>query len=348
MAKRRADQLNRALKEQLAPVYLITGDEPLLVQEACDSIRKAARKEGFSEREIYHTDGNFNWSQLLQSANSLSLFADKKLIEVRLHNGKPGDAGSKAIVEYCQAHPADTLLVIVAPKLEKRVFSSAWVKALDSLGDIVTIWPVSAAQLPHWIDQRLKSVGLQADAQAIDILAAKVEGNLLAAAQEIEKLKLLAPGKVVDSQLMTSVVVDSARYDVFTLADKALHGDARSAVKALNGLRGEGTEPMVILWALTRELRTLYNIKHMVQQGQPFDLAAKQNGIWENRKAIVRQAVNRCKLHQLAMLIRQASLADRTVKGLAAGDVWPILLDLVLGLSGTQSLSAPVQKLALK
>lgn len=348
MAKLRAEQLDKALKSQLAPAYLVTGDEPLLVQESCDKIRRAAQKQGFSEREIYHTDGAFNWSQLLQSANSLSLFAEKKLIEIRLHNGKPGDAGSKAIVEYCQSPPPDTLLLIVSPKLEKRVQSGAWVKALEKLGDLVTIWPVSPAQLPHWIDQRLKAAGLQADAEAVDVLAAKVEGNLLAAAQEVEKLKLLAPGKVIDSHLMTSVVIDSARYDVFGLIDKSLYGDARSAVKALNGLRGEGTEPMVILWALTRELRSLYNIKYAAQQGQPFDLAAKQNGIWESRKAAVRQAVNRLKLNQLALLIRQASLADRTVKGLATGDAWAVLLDMVLGIAGTQTLPPQVQKLALK
>lgn len=347
MAKLRAEQLGKSLS-QLAPAYLVTGDEPLLVQEACDSIRKAAQKNGYTEREIYHTDAAFNWSHLLHSANSLSLFSDKKLIEIRLHNGKPGDAGNNAIIEYCAAAPADTLLLIVAPKLEKRVHNSTWVKALDNLGCIVTIWPVSPPQLPHWIDQRLKAAGLQADPQAIDILASKVEGNLLAAVQEIEKLKLLATEKIIDSHLMTSVTTDSARYDVFGLIDKALFGDARAAVKALNGLRAEGTDAIVILWALTREIRTLYNIKHALQQGHPFDLAAKQNGIWDNRKASIKQATNRFKLNQLALLIQQASYADRSIKGLAGGDAWSILLDLVLGVAGTHSLPAHIQRLAMR
>lgn len=348
MSKLRAEQLGKALGSQLLPAYLVSGDEPLLVQEACDSIRKAAQKNGFTEREIYHTDTSFNWSQLLHSANSLSLFADKKIIELRLHNGKPGDAGSKAIVEYCQNAPQDALLLVVSPKLEKRVFSSAWAKALDAIGGIVTVWPVSPPQLPHWIDQRLKAAGLRADPQAVDMLAAKVEGNLLAAVQEIEKLKLLATDNYIDTQLMTSVVVDSARYDVFGLVDKALYGDSRSAVKTLNGLRGEGTEPMAILWALTREIRSLYNIKHALQQGQPFDLAARQNGVWDKRKAPIQQATNRFKLSHLSLLVRQAGYADRTVKGLAVGDIWAILLDLVLGLSGTQSLPPKVQALAMK
>lgn len=348
MGKLRAEQLGKSLGSQLAPAYLVTGDEALLVQEACDAIRKAAQKNGFSEREIYHTDSGFNWSQLLHSANSLSLFAEKKIIEIRLHNGKPGDAGSKAIVEYCQVPPEDVLLLIVAPKLDKRALGSAWTKALDAIGNIVTIWPVLPPQLPHWIDQRLKAAGLRADPQAVDMLAAKTEGNLLAAAQEIEKLKLLATDNLVDTHLMTSVVVDSARYDVFGLVDKALYGDSRSAVKTLNGLRGEGTEPMPILWALTREIRSLYNVKHALQQGQPFDLAARQNGIWDSRKAVIQQAVNRFKLSQLSMLVRQAGYADRTVKGLAVGDIWSVLLDIVLGLSGTQSLPPKVQALAMK
>ncbi len=348
MSKLGAEQLGKALKTQLAPAYLVSGDEPLLVQEACDKIRAAAREKDFSEKELYHTDTNFNWSELLYSANSLSLFSEKKIIEIRLHNGKPGDAGSKAIVEYCQSPPDDVLLLIVAPKLDKRVHSSAWVKALDSIGHTVTLWPVTPAQLPQWINQRLKAAGLHADPQAVDMLAAKVEGNLLAAAQEIEKLKLLANDNLVDIHLMTSVVVDSARYDVFGLVDKALCGDSRSAVKTLNGLRGEGTEPMAILWALTREIRSLYNIKHALQQGQPFDLAARQNGVWDKRKAPIQQATNRFKLSHLSLLVRQAGYADRTVKGLAVGDIWAILLDLVLGLSGTQSLPPKVQALAMK
>ena len=313
MSKLSAEQLAKALKVQLSPAYLVSGDEPLLVQETCDKIRAAAQEKGFAERELYHTDTNFNWSQLLHSANSLSLFSEKKIIEIRLHNGKPGDAGSKAIVEYCQSPPEDVLLLIVAPKLDKRVHSSAWVKALDDIGNTVTLWPVTPAQLPQWINQRLKAAGLRSDPQAVDMLAAKVEGNLLAAAQEIEKLKLLATDNLVDTHLMTSVVVDSARYDVFGLVDKALYGDSRSAVKTLNGLRGEGTEPMAILWALTREIRSLYNIKHALQQGQPFDLAARQNGIWDKRKAPIQQAANRFKLSQLSLLVRQAGYADRTV-----------------------------------
>lgn len=347
MTRLRAEQLAKSLDQQLTPAYLITGDEPLLVQEACDNVRRTAQKQGFIEREIYHTDGTFNWAQLLHSANSLSLFSDKKIIEIRLHNGKPGDAGSKAIVEYCESAPDDTLLMIVAPKLDKRVHSSAWVKALETLGAVVTIWPVSPAQLPRWIEQRLGAANLKADPQAIDMLAAKIEGNLLAAAQEIEKLKLLATNDFVDVHLMTSVVVDSARYDVFGLVDKALYGDSRSAVKTLHGLRGEGTEPMAILWALTREIRTLYNVKHALQQGQPFDLAARQNGVWDSRKAVISQASKRFNLNQLNLLVRQAGYADRTVKGLATGDVWAILLDIVLGMAGTQSLSPRIQKMRM-
>lgn len=346
MAKLRLEQLKKALQQELAPVYLIAGDEPLLVQEAADDLRKAARQKGFSEREVHHTDGgNFNWDQLLMSANSLSLFGDAKLIELRLHNGKPGTSGSQAIAQYCQAAPPDSLLLIVTPKLDKGTLNSAWVKAIDRIGCVITVWPVSAGQLPHWIDQRLKAAGLRADAQTIELLASKVEGNLLAAVQEIEKLKLLATHDVIDSQLMTAAVVDSARYDVFGLVDRALSGDGRAAARTLNGLRGEGTEPMAVLWALTREVRALYNVKYAVQDGRPFEMAAKQNGIWQQRQSLVGQAVKRLSLSQLGSLVQQAAKADRTVKGLSDGDAWAVLLDIVLGMAGTRTLPDKLQKL---
>lgn len=348
MAKINADQLPGSLKKALPPLVLITGDEALVVQESCDAVRAEARQRGFTERELHHTDGGFSWDQLLQSANSMSLFSDKKIIEIRVSNGKPGDAGGKALVEYCQSPSEDTLLLLVFPKMDKRSQSSKWFKTVEAAGLVVTVWPVGMPQLPRWIDQRLKTAGLRADSAAIDILAAKVEGNLLAAAQEIEKLKLVANSELIDSDLMTSAVMESARYDVFGLIDKALLGDAEAASRTLQGLRGEGTEPPVILWALTREARTLASIKEAVDSGEHFGQAAKRNGVWDKRQRLVQQALSQQSVKKLHMLLRKCALADRTIKGMSNGDAWAILLDITLSLAGVDSFTPRTQKAMIR
>ncbi|MBU2985245.1 DNA polymerase III subunit delta [Saccharophagus degradans] len=348
MARINADQLASHIKNALPPVILITGDEALVVQESCDAVRAAARKQGFTERELHHTDAGFSWDQLLQSANSLSLFSEKKIIEIRVTNGKPGDAGSKALVELCQNPSADTLILLVFPKIDKRAQNSKWFKALEAIGCIVTVWPVGMPQLPRWIDQRLKAAGLRADSAAIDILAAKVEGNLLAAAQEIEKLKLVATNELIDSQLMTSAVMESARYDVFGLLDKALLGDAQAASRTLLGLKGEGTEPTVILWALTREARILASIKEATDAGEHFGQAAKRNGVWDKRQRLVQQALSQQSAKKLHMLLRKCALADRTIKGMSRGDAWAILLDITLSLAGVDSFTPRTQRAMIR
>jgi DNA polymerase-3 subunit delta len=347
MAKLRPEQLSAALRKQLAPAYLISGDEPLLVQESCDLIRHAARKAGFGEREIHHAEANFDWDQLLTSVNSLSLFAERKIIELRIDNGKPGDKGAKALIGYCENPPPDTLLLIITPKLDGSSQRSKWFKTVEKVADFVQIWPVTPLQLPRWIEQRMQQTGLNASREAIDMLAARIEGNLLAAAQEIEKLKLLSPDGQVSAEMIASAVGDSARYDVFSLLDKALHGDARAAVRTLHGLKGEGTDATVVLWALAREIRTLYQIAHSMQQGQPFDRAAQNAGVWDKRKPLVSTAMRRLKLNQLQMLMRKANGIDKAIKGLRNADTWDELLDLTLNLSGTFSLSPALQRLTL-
>ncbi|MFT5082047.1 MAG: DNA polymerase-3 subunit delta [Lentisphaeria bacterium] len=347
MARLRIDQLSQSLKKQLAPVYLITGEEPLLQQEACDNVRQAAKKQGFSERELYHTDAGFRWDTLTHSANSLSLFAEKKIIEIRVHNGKPDEYGGRALVEYCQNPSEDNLLLLVLPKTDKRTQNTAWFKAVESKGVIVTVWPVNAHQLPHWIEQRMHAAGLSANPQAIEILCAKIEGNLLAAAQEIEKLKLLSEDTIIDAHAMANAVMSSARYNVFGVVDKALTGDGRGAVTGLHGLKSEGTEPTIVLWALAREIRALASIKESMENGKSFEFSAKSNGVWENRKATIRSAVNRLSLRQLHMLLRKASNADKTIKGVIKGDVWNVLLDITLSMSGTDALNPTSQRLSL-
>lgn len=347
MANLRFEQLDGALGKGLAKVYLISGDEPLLVQEGCDKIRQAARQQGYTERELYHTDAGFSWDILINSANSLSLFADKKIIEIRVHNGKPGDAGSKALVEYTNSLSDDVLLLLVFPKIDKRTQSSKWHKAVDGAGVVIPIWPITPQQLPRWANQRLKQAGLNADSQAIEVLCAKTEGNLLATAQEIEKLKLIANTSMIDAETMANAVMTSARYNVFGLVDKALAGDSRAAMTNLQGLKTEGTEPPVVLWALSREIRTLATIKESIENGKSFDFAAKSNGVWDNRKSTIKYAINRLSLNQLHMLIRKAGAVDKTIKGIAKGDPWNLLVDITLMLSGTEALTAKSSKLAL-
>ncbi len=348
MAKLRHDQLAQHTQGKLAPVYLVSGDETLLIQEACDSIRQAARHNGFSERERHHVDKQFEWPQLLSSANSLSLFSEKKIIELRIDNGKPGTEGSKVICEYLANPSEDNLLLIVTPKLDGGTSRSKWVKQIEKIGYWIPIWPISSAQLPRWLGQRLQQAGLKADSQVIELLAARIEGNLLAAHQEIEKLKLLAKDEWLSTDLVSNTVADSARYDVFGLVDKALLGDSRGAVKTLNGLRSEGTEPITILWALARDVRTLLSISQACEQGQSFHWAPKHAGVWDKRQGLVQQALKRLPPRQLPVLIRQANGIDKAIKGLRNADTWNELSELILNLSGVQAINPANQRLSLQ
>ena len=348
MPRLRPEQLAAALSRGLAPIYLISGDEPLLVQEACDQVRKAARDRQFTERELYHADAGFDWNQILSSANSLSLFADKKIIELRITSGKPGDKGSKMLADYASAPADDTLLLVVMPKADAAAQKSKWLKAIEERGIHVQIWPITPAQLPRWIGNRLQQSGLQADSSAIDLLASRVEGNLLAAAQEIEKLALLTRDKTISYELMASAVADSARYDIFGLTDKALQGDARAAVKTLQGLRTEGTEPITILWALTRDIRALNQIAAATAQGKSFDSAAKSAGIRDKRIPLVRAALQRMRPAQPGLLLRKANAIDKAIKGMRAAEPWDELLDLLLNIAGVNSLHPLNDRLALK
>jgi DNA polymerase III subunit delta len=348
MPKLRADQLTPAIAKSLAPVYLVSGDEPLLIQESSDQIRKAARQQGFTEREIFHAETSFDWNQLLASANSLSLFADKKIFEVRMPSGKPGDKGTKAIQEYLENPSPDNLLLVITEKLDSATQKSKWVKAIEDSGIHVQIWPIPPSQLSRWVATRLQQSGLSADQNAIDLLASRIEGNLLAAVQEIEKLVLLTTDKHINYELMASAVADSARYDPFSLADKALQGDARAAAKTLQGLRGEGSDAISILWAILRDIRSLNQIAQLQAQGKPFELAARQAGVWEKRQPLIQNALRRLKPTQLQQMLRKANAIDKSIKGMRNAEPWDELLDLVLNLAGVQSLNNQNERLSLK
>ncbi len=228
-------QLAKHLQGNLAPVYVVSGDEPLLCQEACDAIRAACRQRDFGERQVFNAEANFDWGQLIEAGASLSLFAEKRLIELRLPSGKPGDKGAAILQEYLQRPPEDTVLLVSLPKLDGNTQKTKWAKALidGDAAQFIQVWPIDAHQLPQWIRQRLSQAGLAASQEAVDLIAARVEGNLLAAAQEIEKLKLLAEGQQIDVDTVQAAVADSARFDVFGLIDAALNGEAAHCLRML-------------------------------------------------------------------------------------------------------------------
>lgn len=337
----KAEQLSNHLsKSDLLPVYLLCGDEPLLVQEAADAIRASAKQQGFSERELLHAETGFDWNTLLTEANSLSLFADRKLIELRIPTGKPGDKGAKALQEYSENLNQDTLLLVICPKLDASAKRSKWAKALEQAGALIQIWPVSPAQLPRWLGQRLQARGIKANRQAVEILADRVEGNLLAAVQEIEKLILLAPDGMVDGDTMSSVVADSARYSVFDLVDRALAGDATSACRTLRGLLEEGAEPIVILWSLTKEIRVLLKAAEQIAAGNNPNAVLTRLGVWEKRQPLFRTALRNLKPAALRYILRLAGGTDKAIKGARQSDVESDLTTLVLMLCGIN----PLQK----
>lgn len=331
-------QLAKQLKGPLAPVYVVSGDEALLCQEAADAIRGAARTQGFGERQVFNADAGFDWGQLYEAGASLSLFAEKRLLELRLPSGKPGDKGAAAILEYLQRPAEDTVLLIGLPKLDASAQKSKWGKALLDGPQVqfVQVWPVDAQQLPQWIRQRLAQAGLSASQEAVELIAARVEGNLLAAAQEVEKLKLLVEGNQLDVDTVQAAVADSARFDVFGLIDCALRGEAAHALRMLDGLRGEGVEPPVILWALARELRLLANLALQYGHGVPLERAFAQARppVWEKRRPLLAKALQRHSSARWNQLLLEAQRIDAQIKGQAEGDPWNGLGHLTLAIAG--------------
>ncbi|HET7588044.1 MAG TPA: DNA polymerase III subunit delta [Gammaproteobacteria bacterium] len=330
--KLRSEALALHLKKTLLPVYLIAGDETLLVQEAADAVRTAARQGGFDSREILFAERGFNWSRLAEAGASLSLFASRQLLELRLPTGKPGREGGQALADYAAAPPADTLLLVIASKLDKGSRNASWVKALEKAGGLVEIWPVGRGELPRWIAQRARTREVQLEADAAELLAERVEGNLLAAAQEIDKLALLTgPGRV-DVAAVQNAVAASARYDVFGFVDAALAGNSARALAMLDGLKAEGVEPTLVLWALTREIRTLANAAFEVSRGQSAAQALAK--VWAKRRSVVEGALRRLGRRASKGLLLRAGEVDRIIKGPRHDEAWPALAMLTAMLAG--------------
>jgi len=324
-------QLAATLQKALAPVYFISGDEPQQLGELADAIRKSAKERDFTAREIFFADKLFDWKQLNISADNFSIFADKKIIDLRLTSGTPGAEGGKALAAYCKRLPEDTLLLITAGKITKDAQKSSWFQALDKVACIIQVWPLAGQDLLRWVQDRMQQRGLIADHGAVKILADRVEGNLLAAAQEIEKLYVLYGAGKLSTQQIMDVVADSSRYDVFKLVESALSAQADKVLKILSSLKAEGVASAIVLWALMREARILISYKAAQGQGEK-ELILKKNGIWGERKQLIDSSAKRLTHTELNNVLVLGAKADRQIKGQQRGDAWETLLEASLGL----------------
>lgn len=337
----KAEQLAQHLAKGPAPVYVISGDEPLLVGEAADAVRGAARAAGYASREVLEATGAFDWSALEQAAHSLSLFAERRILELRLPEAKPGPAGARVLQDYAEQPAPDTLLLVLAGKFDKAALNSKWLKALDASGVVVQLWPVAPPQLPAWIERRMRSRGLRPDQEAVAMMAERVEGNLLAAAQEIERLCLLHGAGPVDARAVAGAVADSARFDVYKLADSALAGDAARCVRILAGLQAEGIEPVLVLWALAREVRALATMAYAIEHGTSVQAALSAGRVWDSRKRLVTAGLRRNRASHWRRLLRACARADRVAKGMAAGRPWDELRSVALAVAGVAAAGVP-------
>lgn len=333
-------QLPAKLRAGLAPIYLLSGDEPLLLDEARDAIHQATRKAGFGAREHYVVERGFDWDVLQRSLDNLSLFADSQLVELRLPTGKPGEKGARRLVALAANPPPDKVVVVITPALTGSAAKAKWVKSLADAGVWVPVRAPEAGELPGWLAGRLRAVGLEPDAEAVALLAARVEGNLLAAKQEIDKLVLLVRDGRVDVEAVRTAVADGARYDVFQFADAALAGDGPRAARILRHLEREGVAATLLLWSLVREILTLRAVAHRAGRGESLGRALAASGVWRSREALVGGAARRLGGKGARQLLHQAAVADLVVKGARPGQPWHALLELSLALAGSQALQA--------
>lgn len=340
----RFDRLERQLaSEPLRPVYLVAGAEPLLVQEAADAIRTCAREQGYAEREIYDAEASFDWNTLDQGMASLSLFASRRLFDLRLPSGKPGKEGSEALRAYCDRPPPDTVLLITTQDWSSK-HAGKWSEVIARVGHLVPIWPVKTYEFSEWLSRRLRSRGLLLQPAALARLAERVEGNLLAAAQEVDKLALLLGGnadprqaQAVDEPTLARLVADSSRFDVFKLADATLAGDAARASRMLAALRAEGEQVPGLTPMLSRELLTACQLARAAASGGNLVTAMREARIWESKQALYRRAVERHPADRWDGFVAEIGRIDALAKGRGDGDAWLRLERLLVAVAESRA-----------
>ena len=356
----RPDALEPHLAKGLAGLYVVYGDEHLLAQEACDRIRAAARAAGFTDRSVFTVERGFDWSSLLGASQSMSLFGDRQLVELRIPSGKPGKEGAEALKTLAAAANPDVLMLVTLPRLDAATQKSAWFTALAEGGVALKVDPVERAALPNWIGQRLALQGqrvAQGDdgRRALQFVAERVEGNLLAAHQEIQKLGLLYPQGVLSFEQIHDAVLNVARYDVFKLNEAMLTGDVGRLARMLDGLRGEGEASVLVLWAVVEEIRTLLRIRRGVAAGKPLAMLLRENRVWGPRERLIGPALSRLSEQTLERGLALAARLDRQVKGLSGQaradwrnalppDAWDGLFELAMTVAAPRDTAAPAAR----
>lgn len=329
--KLRIEELSSRVRQGVPPVVLISSDETLLVEEAATLVRAAVLIHPEIEHQRYAVDSRFNWAELEASANSLSLFSQQRVVELRCDSTKLGKEGGAVLAQWAKQPPPDTHLLVLMPRVDAAGQKAAWYKAMDAAGWTLPLWPPEAAQLPGWVAQRLKAQGLPAMPSVAAAIAERSEGNLWAATQEIEKLTLLAlDGALTEAQAL-SAVTGSARFDVFQLADAVLAGDAPRSLKIVRALREEGVEAPMMVWALQREMRSLAQIQVGLEQGRNAQDVFRSFQIWPKRQSAVQSALRRLRPGMIQALLQRAAALDRMSKGVQSGPaVEDALLEWIL------------------
>jgi DNA polymerase III subunit delta len=326
-----SEQLAQHLARDLKPLYIVFGSEPLLALEAADRIRAKAHVEGYIEREILTVDSGFSWSELAMAANAQSLFASRKLLDLRIPGGKPGVEGAQSLQSFCATPPVDTITLISLPGIDWRAQKAGWFTTLERVGLAVEAKEVARKSLPLWLASRLKAQDQEADTETLSFIADKVEGNLLAAYQEVQKLALLCPAGKITFEQAREAVLDVARYDVFNLAAAMAEGDPVRLVRMLDGLKGEGTAAPLVLWAMTEEIRAIGKLVASAATGKPLSALWRELRIWDaSHQKALQQNLRGYTAAQVRAGLGHAAVIDRMIKGLAKGDVWNELLRLAL------------------
>ncbi|MCY4264798.1 MAG: DNA polymerase III subunit delta [Gammaproteobacteria bacterium] len=344
--KIKPEQLINQLKRQIWPLYWLSGDEPLLMQESADQIRIYCREQGFIERIVLNIEPGFDWGQFQSAYNNLSLLADRKVLDLRFASNKPDQTARDCLLKALEAPSEDIVILVSSPRLDASTLNTKWFKTLEAKSALIQIWPVNQEGLPSWLNNRLKQAGIEAEPDAMQILLDKIEGNLLAAKQEVERLKLLVcregKGPVrLDSKTVMQSVADSSRYNAFQLVDAALLGDVARTQKILNRLKAEDTFPLVIVGSITRELRSLLIMVEKRQDGQALNAIMQTSRVWANRRSVVSSAVKRLSSNDIWRMLEQAWEIDQAVKGLSGSNPWDELGILLACLAGKPPVHAP-------
>lgn len=332
MNLRPADLAAHLADGRLQPIYVIHGDETLLALEAAQAIRDNARLAGFNEREVLTVEPGFKWSTLSEAAQAISLFADQKIIDLRIPSGKPGVEGGDTLQRYAASAPPENLLIVQLPKLEKAQTQSKWFTALADTGAAIACTLLSRSELPAWIAERLKRQQQRLSHEAMEWLVSRVEGNLLAAKQEIDKLALLHPAGELSLADLQQAVASVARYDVWSLGEALVAGDALRMLNMLDGLRNEGESAVLVLWAMADEVRALLRVGIGRARKEPLQQLYRDNRVWGEKQQLYPAALSRLKASQLRAALNHAAEIDRMIKGVATGDPWEQLQKLSLRL----------------